>query len=107
MEKKYEELQLKDDFMFSMIMRDPKYCRPFLERILDMKISHIEYPRSQETIDLSADAKSIRLDLYAESSEAVYNVEMQLRPNQNLPRRARYYGGMMDLNILEKELRSE
>lgn len=29
MEKAFEELQIKDDFMFSVIMRNPKFARPF------------------------------------------------------------------------------
>ncbi len=29
MEKAFEELQIKDDFMFGVIMRNPKFCRPF------------------------------------------------------------------------------
>lgn len=69
MEKAFEELQIKDDFMFSVIMRNPKFCKPFLERILGIRISHIEYPESQETIDLSADAKSVRLDIYVEDGK--------------------------------------
>ena len=103
MEKAFEELQIKDDFMFSVIMRNPKFCKPFLERILGIKISHIEYPKSQETIDISADAKSVRLDIYVEDGkETVYNIEMQTTENRNLPKRTRYYQGMIDLNILEK-----
>ena len=103
MEKAFEELQIKDDFMFSVIMRNPKFCKPFLERILDIKISRIEYPKSQETIDISADAKSVRLDIYVEDGkETVYNIEMQTTENRNLPKRTRYYQGMIDLNILEK-----
>ena len=103
MEKAFEELQLKDDFMFSVIMRNPKFCKPFLERILGVKISRIEYPKSQETIDIAADAKSVRLDIYVEDGkETVYNIEMQTTENRNLPKRTRYYQGMIDLNILEK-----
>lgn len=103
MGKIFEELQLKDDFMFSIIMRNPKYCKPFLERILGIKISRIEYPKSQETIDLSADAKSVRLDIYVEDEEeTVYNIEMQTVGNRILPKRMRYYQGMIDLSILEK-----
>lgn len=103
MEKAFEELQIKDDFMFSVIMRNPKFCKPFLERILGIKISRIEYPKSQETIDISADAKSVRLDIYVEDGkETVYNIEMQTTENRNLPKRTRYYQGMIDLNILEK-----
>ncbi len=102
-EKAFEELQIKDDFMFGVIMRNPRFCKPFLERILNIRISYIEYPKSQETIDLSADAKSVRLDIYVEDGkETVYNIEMQTGENGNLPKRARYYQGMIDLNILEK-----
>jgi predicted transposase/invertase (TIGR01784 family) len=103
MEKAFEELQIKDDFMFGVVMRNPKYCKTFLERILGVKISRIEYPKSQETIDLSADAKSVRLDIYVEDDEkTVYNIEMQTATNKNIPKRTRYYQGMVDLNILEK-----
>lgn len=69
MEKTFEELQISDDFMFSVIMRNPKFCKPFLERILNIKISRIEYPKSQETIDITADAKSVRLDIYVEDGK--------------------------------------
>jgi len=83
-EKAFEELQIKDDFMFSVIMRNPKFCKPFLERILGIKISRIEYPKSQETIDISADAKSVRLDIYVEDGkETIYNIEMQTTENSN------------------------
>ncbi len=103
MEKAFEELQIKDEFMFSVIMRNPKFCKPFLERILGIKISRLQYPKSQETIDLSADAKSVRLDIYVEDGkETIYNIEMQTAENGNLPKRTRYYQGMIDLNILEK-----
>ena len=103
MEKAFEELQLKDDFMFSVVMRIPQFCKPFLERVLGIKISRMEYPRSQDTIDLSADAKSVRLDIYVEDdSNSVYNIEMQTTEKGNLPKRTRYYQGMIDLGILEK-----
>jgi hypothetical protein len=49
MEKKFEELQLQDDFMFGIVMRKPEYCKPFLEIILGIKIARIEYPKPQET----------------------------------------------------------
>lgn len=103
MGKRFEELEFKDDFMFGVIMRNPKYCKPFLETILGIKISHIEYPKSQETIDLLSDAKSVRLDIYVEDGKGtVYNIEMQTTGNKGLPKRMRYYQGMIDLNILEK-----
>lgn len=64
MSKKFEVLTISDDFMFGIIMRNPKYCKPFWETILNIKISRIEYPQDQKTINLSLDAKSIRLSFY-------------------------------------------
>ena len=101
--KKFEDLTISDDFMFGIVMRDPKYCKPFLETILNIKISRIEYPEDQKTINLSLDAKSIRLDIYVEDeSDTVYNIEMQNGHHLNLPKRTRYYQGMIDLNLLDK-----
>ncbi len=103
MVKRFEELEFKDDFMFCIIMKNPKYCKPFLETVLGVKINHIEYPSSQESIDLSLDAKSVRLDVYVEDGKGtVYNIEMQTANKYNLPKRMRYYQGIIDLNILEK-----
>ncbi|MBO4998749.1 MAG: Rpn family recombination-promoting nuclease/putative transposase [Lachnospira sp.] len=102
-EKAFEKLQLKDDFMFGVIMHNQKYCKSFLERILNISISCIEYSDAQRTIDLSSDAKSVRLDIYVEDGKnMVYNIEMQTGGKVNLPKRTRYYQGMIDLSILEK-----
>ena len=101
--KKIEDLTISDEFMFGIVMRDPKYCKPFLETILNIKISRIEYPEDQKTINLSLDAKSIRLDVYVEDDfDTVYNIEMQHGHHKNLPKRTRYYQGMIDLNLLDK-----
>ena len=39
--KRFEELEIRDDFMFGVIMRNPKYCKPFLETVLNIKIERI------------------------------------------------------------------
>ncbi|MFR1424811.1 MAG: Rpn family recombination-promoting nuclease/putative transposase [Clostridium sp.] len=101
--KNYDELELKDDFMFGMVMRNPKYVKPFLEAILKIKIRKVVYPESQKAIDLSANAKGVRLDVYVEDDQnTVFNLEMQTTHKKDLPKRMRYYQGMIDLNILNK-----
>ena len=101
--KKYEELELRDDFMFSRIMSNHKFVKPLLETILGVKIRKIVYPQTQKTIDLSLQAKGIRLDVYVEDDQnTVFNLEMQTSDGANLPKRMRYYQGMIDLNILDK-----
>ncbi len=102
-QKTYEELDLSDDFMFGKIMRNPVCCKEMLERLLNIKIAKIKYPEDQKTIDISADSKSVRLDIYVEDeAETVYNVEIQTVNTGELPKRARYYSDMIDLNLIEK-----
>lgn len=43
------------------------------------------------------------MDVYVEDDEnIVYNIEIQTTDKKNLPKRTRYYQGMIDLNILNK-----
>lgn len=99
MEKFFDELQIKDAFRFSVILRNTKFCKHFLERILNIKISCIEYLKSQETIDRCKKC----MDIYVkDGKETLYNIEMQTTENRNLPKRTRYFQEMIALNILEK-----
>ena len=49
------------------------------------------------------DGQGIRFDVYSEDdSKTVYDCEMQTSRKDNLPKRTRYYQGMIDLNLLER-----
>ncbi len=99
----WENLKISNDFIFAKVMRNPELCKGLLERLLDIKIDHIEYPEEQKTIDIAKDSKSVRLDVYLKDGNGtVYNVEIQTTSNKNLPKRTRYYAGMIDLNEIEK-----
>ena len=101
--KKFEELELKDDFMFGIVMRQPEYCKPFLETILGVSIQKIEYLENQKTIELTREAKAVRLDIYLNDEKgSIYNIEMQTTNKTEIPKRSRYYQAMTDLNLLEK-----
>ncbi len=99
---KWEDLTISNDFMFSKVMRDKEICRETLEILLGKKIGEIEYVENQKVIDISYDSKSVRLDVYVEDENRIYNVEMQVVHNKDLARRSRYYQGMIDLNAIEK-----
>ena len=101
--KRLEELEIWDDFMFGAVMSNKELCKHLLENILQKKIRDIRYTELQKTIDLQYDAKSIRLDVYVEDDlDSVYNIEIQTTDEKNLPKRSRFYQGMIDLNILNK-----
>ena len=103
MVKPIEELTIVDDFMFGAVMSDSRYCKPLLELALGVKIRKIEYPEPQKAIKERYASKSVRLDVYVEDDAGtVYDVEIQTTDKKNLPRRTRYYQGMIDLRILEK-----
>lgn len=100
--KKWEELEIKDDFMFSKVMRDKEICIALLKKLLNLEISDIVYLDEQKVIDVGYDAKSVRLDVYVEDGARVFNLEMQAVSKPDLPYRSRYYQGMIDLNAIEK-----
>lgn len=101
--KTWENLDITDDFLFGKVMRNPEICKRMIEAILDIKIERIEYPEEQKVIDMTADSKSVRLDVYVkDTKDVIYNIEMQPVKRDNLPKRSRYYQGMIDLNLIEK-----
>lgn len=101
--KTYEELDFTDDFMFCKVLADnPDICKELLELILGIKIRKV-IVNKQEAVSITADAKSVRFDVYAEDDKnTVFDVEMETTRKKNLPKRSRYYHGMIDLNILQK-----
>ena len=101
--KPFEELTITDDFMFGAVMSEPSNLKPLLECILNIKIAQIHYPERQKVIDVTYDAKGVRLDVYCEDDKnTVYSVEIQVANQRNLPKRIRYYHDMIDLNIIDK-----
>lgn len=65
-EKSWENLTLSNDFLFGAVMSNAKLCQKMLQRLLNVKITKIEYPEPQKAIDLAIDAKGVRLDIYVE-----------------------------------------
>ena len=100
----WDELGISNDFLFGKIMRNPELCRELLQRILpDLDIERIEYPETQKSIQPDVDARSVRLDVYVkDDKDTVYDIEMQVADTRELPKRSRYYQGMIDLQLIDK-----
>ena len=112
--KKYDDLTFTDDFMFCKVMTtNPELCHELLELILGKKVGAFTRLDQQKPIEMTADGKGIRFDVYSEDdSGIVYDCEMQTSKKDNLPKRTRYYQGMIDaiqifegLGILKKRNR--
>ncbi|MCR5226525.1 MAG: Rpn family recombination-promoting nuclease/putative transposase [Eubacterium sp.] len=96
------ELTIKNNAIFNIVMMRPNLCRQCLERILNIKISDIKYLEHEKTLDQVITAKSIRLDVYCEDDNSVYNIELQNGIIEELPKRSRYYQSMIDIELLSK-----
>ena len=100
--KPVEDLCFSDDFMFGAVMRDSSICKGVLERLLKIKIDHIEYPELQKSISPFYNQKGVRLDVYAAGSGQVFDVECQSYKISSIGKRTRYYQSMLDMDSLLK-----
>ncbi len=100
----WEKLGISNDFMFGKIMQNPELCKKLLQRILpELIIDRVEYPEVQKVICPDMDSKSVRLDVYVTDGKGtVYDIEMQVVDTKELPKRTRYYQGLIDLQLIDK-----
>ena len=103
MAKRYEELTFTDDFMFCKILeQDTQLCVELLELTLDRKVGRLVTVNRQKPVEITANGKGVRFDVYAEDGKTVYDIEMQNAEVDFLPKRARYSQSMIDLNLMER-----
>ena len=107
------DIPLENDAMFAEVMRRKDLCIGLLETIFEgRRIRDIVYedglsPEAQKYIAFNPSNKSIRLDVYFEDGDTVYDIEIQKADKGNLPKRTRMYSSMMDANMLDKGLEYE
>lgn len=101
--KPWEELTIRDDYMFKLVMRRRRICKKMLEGTLRIRIEKIRYLETEKSITAPYRSKGIRLDVYVKDERnTVYNIEMQIRRLEGdaLFKRTRYYQPMMDADLL-------
>ena len=86
--KRWEDLDITDDFIFTRVMRNKKLCRTLLEMILKVKVGKIKFLTSHHAIQIDPNAKGIIMDVYLK--------------DEDLPRRARYYQAAADIDTTPK-----
>jgi len=100
-EEKWERATLANNFLFYKVMHDnPDVCKRVLEILLEMEIDHIEIKQEDEII-VDFESKGIRLDVYGKNENEIFDLEMQASDTNELPERARYYQGVMDIDSLK------
>ncbi len=101
--KSWEELTFADNFLFCKILEsEPELCRQLLELLLHIKIDHLEVPQMERTMQEGIETKSVRFDVYTKDDNRIFDLEMQTTDTKNLPKRARYYQSVIDMDNLSK-----
>ena len=99
----WEELTFANNFMFCKIMEsEPEICRRLLEILLHIEIEKLEMPHYEHTMQETPDAKSVRFDVYTKDEKRIFDLEIQTTNNPNLPKRARYYQSVIDIDNLSR-----
>lgn len=100
LEEKWKNATIANNFIFYKVMRNnPDVCKELLEILLQIKIDHIEM-KTEETVEVDFGKKGIRMDVYAVGANKAFDLEMQATDKGNLPERARYYQGIIDVQEL-------
>ena len=100
--KRWEDLDITDDFIFTRVMRNKRLCRTLLEMILKVKVGKIKFLTSHHAIQIDPNAKGIIMDVYLKDENRVINVEMQTSNKGDLSHRARYYQAAADIDTTPK-----
>lgn len=94
-----QELTIKNNFLFAAVMMEGDNSKAFLSWVLGKKIRRVEISY-EKSIVYHPEQKGIRLDVFCEDDENTrYNVEMQVL-NREILKRARYYHGQIDMELL-------
>ena len=101
--KTYQELTFADDFMFCKILSsDSDLCKRLVELLLGVKVKEIKYKDTHHEISLSPQQKSVKLDVRLDDEDdTIFDLEMQRGHKRELPRRSRFYQGIVDVDYLK------
>ncbi|MCR4950674.1 MAG: Rpn family recombination-promoting nuclease/putative transposase [Solobacterium sp.] len=94
--KRFEELTISDNYMFSAVFSDPYLTAQLICRILpEEKLSPDEIIVKEKRIKTSYRSRSVIFDVYRKDDTHLFDIEMQIEDNMYLMDRAVYYGSSM------------
>ena len=118
LQKKLEELNLLDDFLFSAVLSDPNYGelfgRKLLKILFNKEVKNLKVVAQKYYGGMNTKYHGARLDVYLEDEDAaaleaafpstIYDIEPDRNSGKkaNLPRRVRFYHSLIDSRSLDK-----
>ena len=99
----FAKISITQDYAFCKVMEDnPEICRELVQLIIGDEVGPLKLVQKQKQVDVTPDGRGIRLDVFCEDQNAVYNIEMQTTQQKDLGRRARFYQSVIDSDLLNK-----
>lgn len=102
-QKTLKDLTLLDRFLFDQTMENTEAHEAMLQIILEQEdLKLLTQAQAEKELRTAPWLRSIRLDVYAIGDDGtVYDTEMQAGHRTDLPKRSRYYQGLIDASLLE------
>ena len=101
--RSWEEAGISNDFIFCKVMQDKGLLSKLVRMILPDLIFVELHIHSQETVEIGMDIHGVRFDIFAtDDNGSAIEIEMQVINTGALPKRMRFYGSMVDMQLLEK-----
>ena len=101
--KQFKNLTIQDDFMFAKVMTSNlELTKKAIEVITGRKVEDIQFHKAQYTTNPYIEAKGTRFDVLLEGDDVRYDIEMQVRKQNDLTQRNTYYTSMLVVDSLRK-----
>ena len=76
--RRFQDLTIRDNFMFAAVMMQEENCKRFLEILLGIDIKRVDISYEKSLI-YHPEYKGVRLDVYAsDENNTRYDIEMQI-----------------------------
>ena len=105
LELEYENLSIKNRFIFSKVMTDKDLCARVLRCLTGNVIEDIGDITAEKYLQITDDSKGVRYDIYVEDNDnKIYDTEMQnytYKDMKDILLRCRYYQSIIDNNMMD------
>lgn len=93
-------LKFSDRWMFNRVLCEEEVCRKVLRAALGIEVGEITYLNAEQAKEPAAASRGVRMDVFAREGSRVFDIEMQVSPEDRIGRRMRYYQAAIDATEL-------
>ena len=93
-------LKFTDRWMFNRVLCEKEVCRKVLRAALGIEVGEIAYLNAEQAKEPAAASRGVRMDVFAREGNRVFDIEVQVSPEDRIGRRMRYYQAAIDTTEL-------